>query len=231
MKAAGTIPQRIKKYFADVKRRNKLIAYYGVRLVRSPESFTFQGRSYTYFWHRYNSTWRNERAVEVPIIRALVGGSPGARILEVGNVLSHYGPVFHDAVDKYEKAPGVINEDICTFQPGKKYDLIVSISTLEHVGWDEEPRQPEMILRAFENLRRLVAPGGKIVVTLPLGYNSLLDQWIREGKIAFTKQFYMKRISRDNQWREVGAHEVKDLRYDDTVPTALELLVGISEEN
>jgi len=51
-------------------------------------------------------------------------------------VLSHYFAVKHDIVDKYEIAPSVVNEDLVNFKPGKKYDLIVSISTLEHVGWD-----------------------------------------------------------------------------------------------
>jgi len=173
----GRAFDRINRYLAKVRRRNKLIAYCCVRLVKSPPTFTFQGGTYTQFWHRYNSTWRNERAVEIPIIRGVVRRSPGARILEVGNVLSHYGPVSHEVVDKYEKAEGVINEDICSYAPLEKYDLILSISTLEHVGWDEEPRRPEKILSAFENLKCLLALGGRIVVTLPLGYNRPMDQW------------------------------------------------------
>jgi hypothetical protein len=34
-------------------------------------------------------------------------------------------------VDKYEKDVGVINEDIVDFQPGRSYELIISISTLD----------------------------------------------------------------------------------------------------
>jgi hypothetical protein len=82
----------------------------------------------------------------------------------VGNVLSHYFSVNHDVVDKYEKAEGVINRDIIDFHPSKEYDLIISISTLEHVGWDEDIsdhkilHDPSKILRAIENLRGLLAP-------------------------------------------------------------------------
>ena len=47
----------------------------------------------------------------------------------------------HDIVDKYEKKKGIINQDIVDYKPDKKYDLIISISTLEHVGWDETPRE------------------------------------------------------------------------------------------
>jgi SAM-dependent methyltransferase len=226
----GTAFAKVNRYLATVRRRNKLIAYWCVRLVKSPPPFTFQGETYTQFWHRYNSTWRNERAVEIPIIRAVVRKSPGARILEVGNVLSHYGPVSHDVIDKYEKAEGVVNEDICNYAPVKRYDLILSLSTLEHIGWDEQPRRPEKILHAFENLKCLLAPGGRILVTLPLGYNGPMDQWLREGKIAFTRQFYLKRISPANVWREVGWNHVQNARYDDSVPTARELLIGIVEK-
>lgn len=229
MSPTESIPQRVKQYFANVRRRNNLIAYCGVRLFKSSQTFTFQGETYENFWRRYNATWRNERAVEIPITRRVIEKSPASKILEVGNVLSHYGPVRHDVVDKYEQAYGVINEDVCTFRPVQKYDLIVSVSTLEHVGWDEHPRQPEKVLTAFENLRSLLAPGGRIFVTLPLGYNPPLDEWIRKGKISFTKRFYLKRMSPANDWRETEYAEVLGAAYDSFVPTATALAVGYIE--
>ena len=219
----------VRRYFRELKRRNKLIAYGCMRLFRSPKVFSFDGRTYTYFWHRYNATWRSERAIEIPIFRHLIRASSGARILEVGNVLSHYGPLAHEVMDKYEKVPGVLNEDVCTFNPGKQYDLIVSMSTLEHVGRDETPKEPEKILKAFENLRRLLAPGGRIVVSLPLGSNPAMDRWIEERKISFTRCHYLHRVSPTNEWRETGWQEARAARYDDWLPTATGLLVGIIE--
>ena len=55
----------------------------------------------------------------------------------------HYFPADHEIVDKYEKGDGIVNEDIVNFRPGKKYDLIVSISTLEHISWNEEKKTKE----------------------------------------------------------------------------------------
>lgn len=150
--------------------------------------------------------------------------------MEVGNVLSHYGPVKYDVLDKYEKADGVINEDICTFPSEKKYDLIVSISTLEHVGWDEEPKDERKCLQAFANLQRLLSPGGKIVVTLPLGYNPALDRLIREDKIGFSSIFFLKRSQHQNKWREVSFREVESPQYDKSAFVAHELFVGIIEK-
>ena len=194
----------------------------------SHRTFVFQGKSYRYLIHRYNSTWRTERVVEVPIVWDIVQQSRGRRILEVGNVLAHYFPVAHDRVDKYERAPGVINEDIVDYRPARPYDLVVSISTLEHVGWDETPRDPAKVLRALENLARLTAPGGRIVVTLPLAYNPNVDAYLKDGRIAFAQRHCLKRISRDNRWEEVDWREVQDARFDTPFRRINALVVGIT---
>jgi len=199
------------------------------KLFRPARTFTFQGDTYRNFYHVYNKTWENERTVETPIIWEMVKKYSGKNILEVGNVLSHYFSVRHDIVDKYEKLNGVINQDIIDFQPSKKYDLVISISTLEHAGWDEKPRDPMKIPRAIEHLKGLLAEAGKIVVTLPLGYNPELDKLLRQGKIQFSKKFFLKRISKDNRWEEVSWKDVCNSKYGEPFPCANALVIGILE--
>jgi SAM-dependent methyltransferase len=219
----------LRNYLWRLKQRNKLICYWLVRLTGRPSTFSFRGQSYRYFWHRYNSTWRNERAVEIPIAHSFLAGIPAEKVLEIGNVLSHYGPVSHEVVDKYERAGNVRNEDVCDIRSEKKYDLILSISTLEHVGWDEEPKDETKVLRAFKNLCGLLTPGGRLVVTIPLGYNPPLDRMIREGGISFADRVYLKREPRRNKWSEVTAEDARRPQYDWQTYTAHELLVGIME--
>lgn len=219
----------LRNYLWRMKQRNKLICYWLVRLTGRPSCFTFRGKSYRCFWHRYNTTWRNERAIEIPIARSFLAGDSPDRVLEIGNVLSHYGPVSHEVVDKYEQTEGVRNEDVDDFKSDKKYQLILSISTLEHVGWDEEPRDETKALKAIENLRGLLAPEGKLVVTIPIGYNPPLDRMIEDGRISFTERAYLKRKLRRNEWREVSDGEVRDPHYDWQANSARELLVGIIE--
>lgn len=204
--------------------------YCHCKAFEASRTFTFQGRTYRYFCHRHNTTWKSERAVEVPIVWEIVRKYHGKRILEVGNVLSHYFPVSHDILDKYEKSNGVTNEDVVDFRPSGKYDLVVSISTMEHVGWDETPREPMKILRAIENLKDCLAPEGEIVVTLPLGLNSEMDKLLREGKIQFARKYHLKRISRDNRWVEVDWNEICDARYETPFPFANGLIVGFIEK-
>ena len=178
------------------------------------KTFSFDGRPYPYLYHFCNKTWKNERAVEIPIFRELLLEYDGKRVLEVGNVLSHYFPIHHDVVDKYEVAPGVINQDIVEFVPPERYDLTLSISTLEHVGWDETPREPDKLPRAIEHLRnRCLAPGGKIVVSLPIGYNKFFDGLLRDGKSPFTTQHFLKRISKRNYWEESDWEQCRDVPY------------------
>lgn len=203
--------------------------YYYYTKIKSKESFTFQGRSYYYFYHKYNSTWRNERAIEIPIIWNIVKEAKDKIILEVGNVLSHYFDVDYDIVDKYEKAEAVINEDIVNFHPPKKYDLIVSISTLEHVGWDEDPRVPSKVIKAIENLRELLSLDGRMIITLPLGYNCEIDKFLMENRLGFDKKYYLKRISRNNKWIETTWDNICDIRYGEPFPNANALVIGVIE--
>ncbi len=67
---------------------------------KSKENFVFNNRPYPYFYHKYRNTWKNERAVEIPIVWTIIKKSEGKNILELGNVLSHYFDYDHDTVDK-----------------------------------------------------------------------------------------------------------------------------------
>lgn len=207
-----------------------LLGYYYYTIFKSSRTFIFQGNTYNYLYHRYNTTWANERAVEVPIVWKIVGEfqRDGGRILEVGNVLSHYFNTYHDIIDKYEKADGAINEDIADFQPHGKYDLIVSISTLEHVGWNEKPREYHKILKTIENLKNILLPDGKIITTLPLGYNSDIDELLESGKLEFNKEYYLERITEDNKWMEANKSDVLGVKkYGKPFPHANGLVIGI----
>lgn len=219
------------------KRGIFFILYYGPRvfyrtyLKKNKKLFIFQNKKYNYFYHPYNCTCLNERAVEIPIVWKIVKDylREGRRILEVGNVLSHYFNFEHDIVDKYEKFDEVINQDVVDFRPKNQYDLIVSISTLEHVGFDEEFSEPLKILSAIQNLKKILVPGGKIIITMSLGYNLEMDNLLKEGKIKFTKQYFLKRISANNEWKEANQDEVRQIKYDCSNWTANGLVVGIIE--
>ena len=131
---------------------------------------------------------------QLPVVQAIVDRHAGKRILEIGNVLSHYRPQRHVIVDKYEHAPGVLNRDVLDLDDLGRFDLIVAVSTIEHVGWDEEPREPGKAVEALCRLQALLSPGGELVVTVPIGYHPPLDEALRTGSIDLTRAGALRRV-------------------------------------
>lgn len=194
-------------------------------------TFNFNGKALKYFRHNYNLAYDNERTVEVAVVSAFLKSlGTQARILEVGNVLTHYGfrNAVRDVLDKYDPAQYVINEDVICFRPAKKYDAIISISTLEHVGWDEEVRDPVKIITAVRNLsENCLAPGGCMLVTIPLGYNTYFDDQLAEDARYFTEKYFLKRISSDNKWLQVDYSEVVGSKFGQPFNNANAICIGI----
>lgn len=194
-------------------------------------TFNFNGYDLKYFRHNFNLAYSNERTVEVAIVSAFLKSlRGGAKILEVGNVLANYGfrSTVRDVLDKYDPAQHVFNEDVISFKPAYKYDAIISISTLEHVGWDEDVRDPVKIIAAVKNLtENCLASGGCMLVTIPLGYNSYFDDQLAEGARYFTEKYFLKRVSADNKWRQVEYAEVAGSKFEHPFNNANAMCIGI----
>lgn len=194
----------------------------------SAATFRYDGADHPYLRHAYNYTWLNERAVEVPLAAAVLAatGADPARVLEIGNVLAHYRPVAHTVVDKYEQAPGVHNIDVVDIDLPGPFDLVLAVSTLEHVGLDEAVRDPEKPARAIERLASLLAPGGRLWCTFPVGYNDALDEQLREDRLGFTRLTALRRVGRNNRWEQVPVEDVWGVRYDWLLYTAQAIVVA-----
>ena len=224
----GTTP----KYLFDVcfNRIPNYLVFLYYSWSKTSETFEFQGTTYRYLFHPYCSTWKNERCVVIPIAwqKVLEYEAQRKNILEIGNMTSYVYKVGHDVLDKYELISGVINEDIVDFHPTTKYDFIFSLMTLQYVGWYESPREPMKIVKAMENLRHILAPGGAIMVIHPFGHNPVMDQLLTNGTLRFDKKFYLKRIC-GYKWEEADWESVKETRYDYSVPTANGVLIAFIE--
>lgn len=167
--------------------------------------------------HMYNCTWLNERGAELAIWDHW---RRDVATLEVGNVLNHYEPFDHHVVDRYEQAVGVDNRDV--FDVDGSWPQIVSISTIEHVRWDEDPREPGGSRLALEHLQRLLAPGGRMLVTVPTGHNPPLDAWLASGETGATRACTLVRDM--TSWRQTPEIEIRP--YGLTQPWAEAVWVG-----
>jgi len=142
-------------------------------------TFTYHDTELAYADFAYNTTRLNERAVELPVVWSWL--QPGLRTLELGNVLGHYpGAPERTVVDRYEEAEGVDNRDV--FDISDRWEQIVSVSTVEHVRWDEgSEREAGGSQAAVKHLASLLEPGGRMLVTVPTGHNAPLDEWLMSG--------------------------------------------------
>ena len=193
------------------------LGYLGGRLRPGgprPVDFAYGGERYETFHHPYHYTWLNERAVEVPIALRALERAEGRPVLEVGNVLSHYAPVSHEVIDRYEQAPGVKNIDVLGARaPEGGYALVICISTLEHVGFDEEPSEPGKAVRAARALRELAGPGGRVLATVPIGYNPALDAALAAGTAGFDRVRALVR-GPGRRWHETSLDDALGSDYD-----------------
>ena len=189
--------------------------------------FVFGDKSLPLFYHGYNMTWANERAVEVPIGRDYLSCADGGRVLEVGNVLSHYGKITHTVLDKFEQGEGIINEDILNFVATEKFDLIVSISTFEHIGFDDDMDDDSgvKILHAIDASRKLLAENGRLVLTLPIGYNPSLDRLILGGTLKSIRSFFICRIG-PLKWETTTIEKALACRYGSPFPYANAIMIA-----
>ncbi|MEG4290736.1 hypothetical protein Q5692_11250 [Microcoleus sp. C2C3] len=219
-------------------------------------SFFFKGKELGYNRIRYNNP--TERCVEIPIaFDFLANLQKRERILEVGNVLSYYENtlsesvgIFHrKIVDKFEQDLGVDNQDLMDLPSTEKYDAILSISTVEHIGQAVEPsgtygeptekRDLEAPLKAIAKIYDLLDVEGKAFITVPFGtltdgdwqiqfsgqYLSLLTKY-GIPKEAISSHF-LKLIDRHPVWEkaqmiwtEADGLEVSDAEYNYPLPFA-----------
>lgn len=196
-----------------------------LRRRRAAERFTFDGARLGYEYSLYGQTWRNERTIEIAIARHFLTHHDTGRMLEVGNVLSHYGVRGHEVLDRYERnLPGVLNDDVIEFDPGVSYDTIVSISTLEHVRRDEDEHDARGSAKALENLRRLLTPTGRMLVTVPIDWNPGLDEDIAAGRFTLGRDVFYRRHTRYD-WAECEAEQALGKEYGHPFEAANALLV------
>jgi hypothetical protein len=195
-------------------------------VLGSRRAFAFAGRRYPYRYDRYNLTWLNERTVELPIAAGALEAHRGERVLEIGNVMAHYGHGGHEVVDKYEHEANVRNLDVLDLEPDRRWDLILSVSTLEHVGVDETPRDPTRGAAAAQLLAQRLAPGGELLITIPVGYNAELDAALVGGALPGLELQALRRTAAGPHWKQVDPSEVIGLGYDWRNSSARAVLVG-----
>jgi len=126
----------------------------------------------------------------------------------------------------------VKNIDIVDFKSKIKYDLIISISTMEHIGFEENYTNEineSKIINSFKNLKSLIKDNGTCIITIPINQNPILDKLIFQEQIQFEYKYYLKRISKSNEWIEIDLNDsnIYNIRYGKPYFGANCLFIGI----
>ncbi|WP_393972112.1 hypothetical protein OXIME_000719 [Oxyplasma meridianum] len=197
----------IRQYFSYIRQ------YFRYTFIH--RTFLFHNEKLKYSKKLYNSI-DSERVVEIPIVKSYLKKflTSEGKCLEVGNVLNHYFYFNHDIIDKYEVGNGIRNEDIALVKFEKCYDLIISISTLEHVGFDEPIKEHGKIRKAIDNLINALCEKGKMIITVPVKYNPEIDELLQSNpynfKITFLKRDKFNIWSETNEnWSSLNAYGSK----------------------
>ncbi len=148
------------------------------------KTFLYNGKNIKYIYHPYNASYNNERKVEIALAKRFLEEeccnlSNKNSLLEVWNVLSHYISVKHLVIDKYEKDwyMYLINKDILEYSSYVAFDRVISISTIEHIWFDEWEQNWKKSIKAIKYiLDKLLVSWWKAFFTFPWWYNPELDR-------------------------------------------------------
>jgi hypothetical protein len=205
------------------RRRNALLDVLTLPLVAAGPRKTVEALgtrlSLHYGFRRW--LWRTERCVELALGEHVLTGRDPEDVLEIGNVLRFAGLGRHAVVDKYERGPGVLNVDIVDYEPERRFGLAVSISTLEHVGYDEDPRDLEKAARALGRVSELA---DDLLVTMPVGYHQAFERAFLDG--PFDEVDLLVKTSRRANWVRRPLAERHDISYASPYMCGNGILVG-----
>jgi SAM-dependent methyltransferase len=182
--------------------------------------------------------WSDERLIEMPWVLARYRGEP--RVVDIG--YANAAPEYLEAL--VSAAPGeVVGLDLIESPvtgmrsvvgdlralpfPDAAFDVLLCISTIEHVGHDNrvygagEEQDATGITDALREIRRVIAPGGRALITVPTGVEE--DHvWFVQLPVATWRGLFAAvglRITEEevyelgeDGWR-VSAGEAADARY------------------
>ena len=188
--------------------------FFRLRDFFSTTSFEHKGRQYALFEHPYNCGSIGERMTErsVEICLATEYVKEYENIIEIGAVTPYYAPCFDDSIldivdptDNHYK----VNHRCSIFDIDLKDRNVICISTIEHIGTSDYGMNEDKT--AIEALNKIITEAESYFITIPLGWNVVVDEWIRAN--ANNENISFLRRSLGNEWSDEGEPQNLIFKY------------------
>jgi hypothetical protein len=177
-------------------------------------TFTVGSVTARYAREYWNEAYQNERSIEVALGRWFLARYPGApaltmdpgklvvqnRVIEVGCVMPYYGADQHEIVDISDEHPRNRKANALSLDfTGRN---LLSISTVEHMSAKEYSNQSDEDSITF--LRKVTSEAARYLVTWGIGYNPVLDAWVKAQPASAVPRTFMKRTNWKNEYQQVA---------------------------
>lgn len=174
---------------------------------------TFQYKNHTFYYCVDSHNTRGsltERIIEIPLVDFFLENIDNP--IEIGCVSPYYFHVSHNIYDLSDTHPACKNIDARYIDI--KNRNVLCISTIEHFDMSDFTNNSTRPLDPIEYIKYLTKITNKFLVTIPLGYNTRLTDFLmtqKELEINFMARFIEERC-----WKNVRRSEltIDQLKYD-----------------
>lgn len=187
--------------------------YFENEHVFKDKFFVFEGKRYPLYEHSFNcgysETRMTERSVEIALATAYLESVQGD-VVEVGAVTPYYFTEnkiveIIDPTDQHDR----VNTRKSLFECDLRGKNVLSISTVEHIGTHDYGMSEEK--NVIDAIEKITYEADSCFITAPLGYNKVLDDWIRNHKDNSLVRILKRGIN--NNWIEMDLHDYRDIAY------------------
>lgn len=189
--------------------------YFENLYIFSDKNFWHKGKIYALYEHPYNCGYTEERMTERSVELALAMewlGKCEGEVTEIGAVTPYYFycDKIKDIIDPTDVHKRV-NQRKSLFDADLKGGggNILSISTVEHVGLSDYGMREEK--NAPNAVEKILQESKKCLITAPLGYNPLLDEWVRDNRD--NPMLSIMRRGINNRWSEMDIYSFSEIEY------------------
>lgn len=158
------------------------------------------------FWGPYNNPRTNERNIELPIAFWFIENYDD-NLVEIGEVTPFYREAKHPI---YDLSSDIADRRRDVFDLNLTDKNVLSISTVEHVGFGDYGNTPEPH-KAIKAIEHIISQARNFMITYPVGYNTELDKDLMESGIHY---FVMYR-DENNKWFMSVHNDLTKFMYND----------------